>query len=153
LGPLPIYCYSEPLQSIAESHLLGYKSGQRNGDVSSSTINYQFYLLIIYFTGQSLAASKDKSREFALQLLQRKQQFMLNGACAMYHSAVAFMKGLDFKEEGLGVEKLPSWIEIKSRSGLHVDLSIVVSSAMFSLCVYCICFHPSLLHRSPPTNT
>lgn len=120
---------AEPLQSIAESHLLGYKYGQRNGDVVSSTLNYQFHLQINYLTGQTLTTSRDKCREFALQLVQRKQQFLLNGACCLYLQAVALMHGLEFEEEGNGVEKLPSWGDIaKSRTGAHLDFSLVFST-------------------------
>jgi len=119
---------AEPLQSIADSHLLGYKYGQRNGDVVSSSLNYQFYLQVSYLSGQSLHTARIKSREFAQELLQRKQIFGFNGACSIYQQSVAFIEGMDFVEEG--TEKLISWESLKSRAGpncANLDFRLVVS--------------------------
>jgi len=106
---------AEPLQSIADSHLLGYKYGQRNGDVVSSSLNYQFYLQVLYFSGQSLSTVRIKTREFGHELLQRKQVFGYNGACLLYQQSAALIEGMDFVEEG--EENLPSWENLKSRAG------------------------------------
>ena len=111
---------SEPLQSIAESHLLGYDYGQRNGDIVSGRLNYQFYGLINFVSGQNLADCRDKSREFAHELLRCKQKFMLRGTWAIYLQAVAFIDGIDFNaEEEDGSNKLFTWDNITD--GAHQD--------------------------------
>ena len=126
---------SEPLQSIGESHLLGYKHGQRNGDVVASTLNYQFYLQVIYVAGPHLSTIRDKCREFAIQLVQRKQQFLLRGATCLYLQAVAMIHGLGFKEEGNGTESLPEWADMtKTRTGAHLDFSLIVSVMNVYVC-------------------
>jgi predicted ATPase len=61
---------AEPLQSISESHLLGFKLGQRNGDVVSGRLNYLFYLQIFYMSGQSLHVTREKSKKFSQELVQ-----------------------------------------------------------------------------------
>ena len=111
---------SEPLQSIAESHLLGYDYGQRNGDIVSGRLNYQFYGLINFVSGQNLADCRDKSREFAHELLRCKQKFMLRGTWAIYLQAVAFIEGIDVNaEEEDGSNKLFTWDNITD--GAHQD--------------------------------
>ncbi|KAL7538397.1 hypothetical protein ACHAWF_010802, partial [Thalassiosira exigua] len=105
---------AEPLQSISESLITGYKHGQRCGDLKSASGNYIMFLENIYLSGQNLSSVRDKSRKFALELLQRKQQFAIYGTWAIYLQACAFMEGLGYEEqEGtlLGGH-LPSWYNI-----------------------------------------
>ena len=116
---------SEPLQSIAESHLLGYDYGQRNGDIVSGRLNYQFYGLINFVSGQNLADCRDKSREFAHELLRCKQKFMLRGTWAIYLQAVAFIEGLDFTEKEDNPNELPTWENLAvGETGSHLDFSV-----------------------------
>ena len=116
------------MQSIADSHLLGYQYGQRNGDLVSGALNYQFYLQISFFSGQSLPVARVKSRDFAHELLQRKQQFLLNGSSLLHLQAVALIEGLEFVEEENSTDKLPTWDDIaKSQAGSNLDFSFVVS--------------------------
>ena len=114
---------AEPLQSIAESHLLGYDYGQRNGDIVSGRLNYQFYVLINFVSGQNLADCRDKSREFAHELLRCKQQFILRGTWTIYLQAVAFIEGIDVNaEEEDGSNKLFTWDNITD--GAHQDFLV-----------------------------
>jgi len=120
--------FREPLQSITESHLLGYNHGLRNGDVVAGKLNYQFYLQILYLSGENLTIARDKSRDLANGLLQRKQKFLLNGASCLYLQAVAFIEGLEFEEKQQGPTKIPRWEDMaKSRSSFHLDFTLVVS--------------------------
>lgn len=113
---------SEPLQSIAETHLLGHRSGQRNGDTLYSALNYLFYLQICYQSGQNLSIARGKSRDFAFELLRRKQKFMLNGAWCIYLQSAALMEGLDYKDEEDSSGMLPTWDEMTPKSGkTHKD--------------------------------
>ncbi|KAL7534218.1 hypothetical protein ACHAWF_004756 [Thalassiosira exigua] len=105
---------AEPLQSMAESHLIGYHHGQRGGDVMSTTLNYLLYLQVTYLSGQNLSIVRDKSRAFALELLQRKQQFLIYSTRILYLQTIAFMEGLDFEVEDEGaLRALPTWDNIK----------------------------------------
>ncbi|KAL7554456.1 hypothetical protein ACHAWF_017907 [Thalassiosira exigua] len=103
---------AEPLQSISESHLFGYHHGQRDGDVESSSINYQFFLLATYLSGQNLAIVREKSRAFALELVQRKQQYMLRVTWPLHLQTLAFTEGLDFEEDERAFNALPRWDNI-----------------------------------------
>lgn len=124
---------SEPLQSITESHLLGSKYGERNGDVASGSLNYQFYLQLSYLSGQNLSIVREKSREFAHKLLQRKQKFMFNGTCSIHLQAVAFIEGSEFSKEGNGTDTLSSWDDMaKSRAGSHADFPLIFSSHLYA---------------------
>jgi predicted ATPase len=119
----------EPLQSIPESHLVGYHHGQRGGDVWSSTVNYLLYLQIIYLSGQSLSHVRKKIWAFALELLQRKQQFMFYGMRVLYLQILALIEGLDFKEEEDAQHALPSWENsLKSGAGKNLDMLLVFST-------------------------
>ena len=120
--------FREPLQSTSESHLLGYNHGLRNGDVDAGELNYQFYLQILYFSGENLTIARDKSRDLANGLLQRKQKFLLNGASCLYLQAVAFIKGLEFEEKQQGSTKIPCWEDMaKNMSIAHLEFTLVVS--------------------------
>ena len=125
-----LFIYSEPLQSIAESHLQGFKYGQRNGDTIASQLNYQFSLQISYISGKNLDFVRDKSKQFVYELLQRKQQFLRNGAWTVYLQATAFAEGLDY-EEGEEHKNLPSWNVLEKGSGAHLDFSLVMSTHRF----------------------
>jgi len=49
-----IFWYNEPLQSIAESHLMGYKAGQQLGDLLFSSWNLQLSIILNYIGGHNL---------------------------------------------------------------------------------------------------
>lgn len=110
---------SEPMQSIAESHLLGYKHGERNGDIVSSQLNYLFYLQISYLSGQSLTFVREKSRDFAHQLLQRKQKFLMPGSWTLHLQSVLFMEGPDYEEEEANMQ-FPT-LEQMRKARTHLD--------------------------------
>ena len=75
-----------------------------------------------------MTIARDKSRDLANGLLQRKQKFLLNGASCLYLQAVAFIEGLEFEEKQQGPTKIPRWEDMaKSRSSVHLDFTLVVS--------------------------
>ncbi|KAL7546921.1 LOW QUALITY PROTEIN: hypothetical protein ACHAWF_011795, partial [Thalassiosira exigua] len=119
---------AEPLQSISESFLIGYNHGQRSGDLKSASINYWFYLENSYPSGQNLSFVREKSRTFALELLQRKQQFVLYGTWALYLQASAFVEGLGFEEQE--VPGLPSSWDNLLKS--NATKSIMMQRMMYS---------------------
>ncbi|KAL7551904.1 hypothetical protein ACHAWF_015133 [Thalassiosira exigua] len=123
---------SEPLQSISESHLIGFNQGQRFGDLTSTTLNYLLYLQVTYLSGQNLSVVREKSRAFALELLERKQQFLLNGTWPLHLQTLAFTEGLDFEEEESAFNELPRWDNILiSDAGRNSDLLLVYSSHQY----------------------
>ncbi|KAL7541595.1 hypothetical protein ACHAXR_011473 [Thalassiosira sp. AJA248-18] len=122
---------AEPVQCIAESHTLGCQIGQRNGDIVSGNLNYLFYIQISFMSGQSLTMIRDKSRKFALELLQREQKFMLMGAVCFHHQAAALIGGMEFEDEESS--KLPTWDEYTTlaTTGPNKDFSLVFSSHQY----------------------
>ncbi|KAL7551905.1 hypothetical protein ACHAWF_015134 [Thalassiosira exigua] len=114
--------------SISESHLVGFNQGQRGGDVLSANLNYWLYLLVTYLSGQNLSIVREKIRTFALELLQRKQQFMIYGMRILYLQTLALMEGLDFEEEEGALKALPSWDTIvKSSAGKNSDFLLPIA--------------------------
>jgi len=75
-----------------------------------------------------LTIARDKSRDLANGLLQRKQKYLLNGSCCIYLQAVAFIKGLEFEEKQQGSTNIPPWEDMtKSRTSSHLEFTLVVS--------------------------
>ncbi|KAL7554455.1 hypothetical protein ACHAWF_017906 [Thalassiosira exigua] len=123
---------AEPLQSISESHLIGYNHGQRGGDVVSANMNYMFYLQIIYLAGQKLSDVREKIRVFSLGLLERKQHHIFYGLRVLYLQTVAFIKGLDFVEEEDALNAISSSdITLKPSAGKNSDALLVFSTHQY----------------------
>ncbi|EED90319.1 hypothetical protein THAPSDRAFT_263599, partial [Thalassiosira pseudonana CCMP1335] len=117
----------EPFQSTAESHLVGFTAGKQSGDVLNSISSYLFSILTDYLSGKNLAAIRKASGDFIKDLLRRKLQFLLNGACLFHYQSVAFIDGLE-ADPRVAVDGVmsPTWEDLMRLRGPHHDLAIIV---------------------------
>ena len=61
-----IFWYNEPLQSVAESHLMGYKAGQQLGDLLFSSWNLQLSIILNYIGGHNLITLQKAIKECSM---------------------------------------------------------------------------------------
>ncbi|EJK67626.1 hypothetical protein THAOC_11316 [Thalassiosira oceanica] len=122
---------SEPLQSVAETNLLGYTNGQQVGDVLSALSNYQFYSLAIYLSGKNLKFCRDTSRKVSESLMQRHYLFLYKQAVVVYRQTAAFIGDVEGEEERPG--NFPSWDDLMTHPerSANIDFSFYIQAHLY----------------------
>jgi len=95
---------SEPIQSVAETHMLGFRAGQQAGDVESATLNQLQSLTDKFLSGGSLERCRAEALECLKRLTQRKQSYMKDRFNAYALLVFEFIHGTD-----RSTENLPTW--------------------------------------------
>ena len=118
---------SEPFQSLAESHLLGYQAGERS-DLFSSSANYISYLNASFSCGKHLDSIRDDSSKFIEALLRKNIKWFLFMSIWQFFDAVALIEGLEFKAVDL-IAGIPSENDIVTLAARteQVSLSFEIS--------------------------
>ena len=75
--------YSEPLQSTAEAHHMGYKAGQQLGDFLTSRWNLQLSITMNYLAGQNLRAVQATIKDDYVKMMK-------DGKVRLYFSAIYY---------------------------------------------------------------
>ena len=106
---------------------MGFTAGKQSGDALNSSISYMFSIRTDYLSGKNLAANRKASGDFIKDLLRRKQQFLLNGACLFHYQSVAFIDGLE-ADPRVAVDGVisPTWEDLMQLRGPQQDLAIIV---------------------------
>ena len=117
---------SDPLQSIAEAFLLGYKAGQQSGDCVYAFNNLILALYTNYFAGQQL----DVVEKNVIGLLPKLQS---HGVEIFHENATLLLAEITVLKEGLHVDNITSVADASSRSAssLYVRVHRLVRAYFF----------------------
>mmetsp|Transcript_43870 Transcript_43870/g.92281 ORF Transcript_43870/g.92281 Transcript_43870/m.92281 type:complete len:1556 (+) Transcript_43870:78-4745(+) len=93
----------DPLQSVAQAHLLGQKAGQQSGDFLYSILNWHLSVMTSYTHGEKLMTVRDNIGHF-IEKVQRlptnRASAGLMGLSILLHSqAAVLIEGLQIAEE------------------------------------------------------
>ena len=123
---------SEPLQSIAESHILGHNAGKQSGDIFSSSMNYSFFLVTSFFCGKSLDIVRKNSWDFIQELLRVRQKWFVSGSALIYLQSVALIEGLEFNVTE-SMHKIPDEDEIVATAARTKQQGLVLNVRLHKL--------------------
>ena len=109
-----IFWYTEPLQSVAESHLMGHKAGQQLGDLIYSSWNLQLSILLNYIGGNDLIALQKAIKDCSMKLIQKQCLFP---CFILLHSQVtALTQGLHLLDTRI-IDNIPTEAELFAKVG------------------------------------
>lgn len=83
----------EPLQSIVECHMIGYKVGQQSGDLVVALKNMMLAIVTTYFAGQNLDSVALNVRDFIIKI--GDQKIFLPNAVLLLSQTVVLQDGPD----------------------------------------------------------
>ena len=108
-----ILWYTEPLQTVADSHHEGYKLGQQLGDTSNASMNLSLYNQTKYLIGQDLSTIQTNAKDFIQYQLSRKQKYLVPASVSLYYHVIALREGLHILDAGR-VDDIPTISEIET---------------------------------------
>ena len=108
-----ILWYTEPLQTVADSHHEGYKLGQQLGDTSNASMNLGRYIQTKYLIGQDLSTIQTNAKDFIQYQLSRKQKYLVPASVSLYYHVIALREGLHILDAGR-VDDIPTISEIET---------------------------------------
>ena len=108
--------FIEPLQSVADSHLMGYKAGQQLGDLLFSSWNLQLSLLLNYIGGTNLIILQKAIKECSMKLIQNQSLFP--GFILLHSQVTALTQGLRVLDAGTRIiDNIPTEAELLVKVG------------------------------------
>lgn len=111
-----IFWYIEPLQSVGESHLMGYKAGQQLGDLIYSSWNLQLSIILNYIGGNNLIALQKAIKECSMKLIQNQSLFP--GFILLHSQVTALTQGLRVLDAGTRIiDNIPTEAELLAKVG------------------------------------
>ena len=108
-----ILWYTEPLQTIAETHHEGNKLGQQLGDTACAMYHLNLYNQTIYLTGQGLSTIQTNAKDFIQYQRSSKQKYLVPASVLLYYHVIALREGLHILDSGR-VDDIPTISEIET---------------------------------------
>jgi len=109
-----IFWYIEPLQSVAESHMMGYKAGLQLGDLLFSGWNLQLSIILNYIGGNNLIALQKAIKECSMKLTQKQSLFP--GFILLHSQVTALTQGLRLLDTRI-IDNIPTEAELLAKVG------------------------------------
>ena len=106
-----IFWASEPLQSIVDCHMRGFKAGQLSGDIISALSNLFMAIATDYVAGQNLDVMQNNIMELVSNLQRRGVKLFLKGAMLFLSQIMKLKDGLHMSHTSL-FENMPNENEI-----------------------------------------
>ncbi len=106
-----IFFLSEPLQSIVDSHLQGYKAGQLSGDLFYGLKNVLLAIVVNYVAGQNLDIVEKKIVEFVSNLQRHGVKLYLRLTLIHLSQIMVLKEGLHVSRTS-HLENMPNEVEI-----------------------------------------
>jgi len=92
--------YSEPFQSTAEAHHMGYIAGQQLGDFLNSRWNLQLSITMNYLAGQNLRAVQATIKDDYVKMMKDEKSAFFFGYILLHSQVIALQQGLHTTESG-----------------------------------------------------
>jgi hypothetical protein len=127
--------YSEPLQSTAEAHHMGYIAGQQLGDFLTSRWNLQLSITMNYLAGQNLRAVQATVKDDYVKMMKDEKSDFLFGYILLHTQVIALQQGLHTLHAGRVEKLIPSETELlaQDKSNLIVQIMSKINKLERSL--------------------
>ena len=112
---------SEPLQSVGDSHLQGYKAGQLSGDIIYGLNNLLLAITTDYVAGQNLEVVRKNIHDYLLQLKRHGIKLFLKLAILLHSQIMVLKEGLDVSTD-VHFDGMPSEGEILADSSSNLKV-------------------------------
>ena len=86
--------YSEPFQSTAEAHHMGYIAGQQSGDFLNSRWNLQLSIAMNYIAGQNLRAVQATIKDDYVKMMKDEKSALFYGYILLHTQVITLQQGL-----------------------------------------------------------
>ena len=117
--------YSEPLQSTAQAHHIGYKAGQQLGDFLTSRWNLQLSITMNYLAGQNLRAVQATVKDDYVKMMKDEKSDFLFGYILLHTQVIALQQGLHTLHAGRVEKLIPSEAELLAKDNSNLIVQIV----------------------------
>jgi len=117
--------YSEPLQSTAEAHHIGYKAGQQLGDFLTSRWNLQLSITMNYLAGQNLRAVQATVKDDYVKMMKDEKSDFLFGYILLHTQVIALQQGLHTLHAGRVEKLIPSEAELLAKDNSNLIVQIM----------------------------
>jgi len=120
-----ILFHSEPLQSTAEAHHIGYKAGQQLGDFLTSRWNLQLSKTMNYLAGQNLRAVQATIKDDYVKMMKDEKSDFLFGYILLHTQVIALQQGLHTLHAGRVEKLIPSEAELLAKDNSNLIVQIM----------------------------
>jgi len=120
-----ILFHSEPLQSTAEAHHIGYKAGQQLGDFLTSRWNLQLSITMNYLAGQNLRAVQATIKDDYVKMMKDEKSAFFFGYILLHTQVIALQQGLHTLHAGRVEKLIPSEAELLAKDNSNLIVQIV----------------------------
>jgi len=86
--------HSEPFQSTAEAHHMGYIAGQQSGDFLNSRWNLQLSIAMNYIAGQNLRAVQATIKDDYVKMMKDEKSAFFYGYILLHTQVITLQQGL-----------------------------------------------------------